>query len=130
PEQLDSLKKAYGLTNQPMWQQYLTYLGHVLRGDFGISLSHFPEPVMAVIGAGVRWTLLLGLVSLLLSFAIGASLGAIGAWRRGGALDSVLPPVMTFLGSFPHFFLALVILFVLGLQLGWFPHAHAYDDTI
>ena len=130
PEQLDSLRKAYGLTNEPLWKQYLTYLSHVLRGDFGISLSHFPEPVTSVIGAGLRWTVLLGLTALILSFLIGTALGAIGAWRRGRAVDSLLPPVMMFVGSFPHFFLALIVLYFLGLQLGWFPHGHAYDDTL
>lgn len=130
PEQLESLKKAYGLTDQPLWQQYLTYLGSVFHGDLGISISHFPEPVLTVIGTAIRWTVLLGLVSLLLSFAIGTTLGALGAWRRGRALDSVLPPLMMFIGSFPHFFLALIILFVLGLTLNWFPHNHAYDDFI
>jgi peptide/nickel transport system permease protein len=130
PAQLESLKKAYGLSNAPLWQQYLQYIGSVFHGDFGISLSHFPEPVLAVIGTAIRWTVLLGVVSLLLSFVIGTALGAIGAWRRGRTLDSVMPPVLMFIGSFPHFFLALIILFVLGLTLNWFPHNHAYDDFI
>jgi peptide/nickel transport system permease protein len=130
PEQLESLKKAYGLSDAPLWQQYFQYLNSVFHGDFGISLSHFPEPVLGVIGTAIRWTVLLGVVSLLLSFLIGTTLGAIGAWRRGKTLDSVMPPVMMFIGSFPHFFLALIILFVLGLTLNWFPHNHAYDDFI
>lgn len=128
PEQLESIKKAYGLSDAPLWRQYFQYLNSVLHGDFGISLAHFPEPVTGVIGAAIRWTILLGLVSLLMSFLIGTALGAIGAWRRGKALDSIMPPVLMFLGSFPHFFLALIILFGLGLTLNWFPYNHAYGD--
>jgi peptide/nickel transport system permease protein len=81
-ESLAALKAAYGLTDEPLLQQYLTYLGNVLRGDFGRSLSNFPAPVMAVIGAGFGWSILLGLTSVLLSFVLGSVLGAIAAWRR------------------------------------------------
>jgi peptide/nickel transport system permease protein len=52
------------------------------------------------------------------------------AWRRGGWLDSLLPPLMTFIGSFPYFFLAMTALFYLGFQFGWFPLRNAYSDSL
>ncbi len=127
PEQLESLKKAYGLTGGSLWSQYVTYLENISRGKFGVSLSQFPVPVIDVIGQGLMWTLLLGLVSLFLGFAIGTTLGAICAWRRGGVLDSVLPTFFMFIGSFPYFFLALLAVYVLGVQTGWFPQGYAYE---
>lgn len=130
PQELSSLKAAYGLSNAPMWQQYLSYLGQVLHGNLGISLSHFPTPVVDVIGVALRWTLLLGLTSLVLSCLIGTVLGAIAAWRRNGVVDSLLPPLLMFIGSFPYFFLALIVLYVLGLELNWFPHGNAFGDQV
>ena len=130
PQELESLKKAYGLTHAPLWQQYLTYIGQVFHGNFGISLSHFPTPVTTIIGEALVWTLLLGLTSLLLSCVIGTALGALAAWRRSGLVDSLLPPLLMFVGSFPYFFLALLILYVLGLVLNWFPHGNAFGSSV
>lgn len=130
PQQMESLKKAYGLSDAPWWRQYLTYLSNVLRGHFGVSLSQFPVPVLDVISIGLRWTILLGLVSLLVSFLVGSALGALCAWRRGGFLDSTLPPLFMFIGSFPYFFLALLGVYVLGVQTGWFPQSHSYGYDV
>jgi len=130
PEELQALREAYGFSNAPLPQQYLTYLEHVLRGDFGISYSAFPSPVATVIATGLIWTVLLGGVALVLSFCLGNVLGVISAWRRGGVMDSVLPPLLLFVGSFPYFWLAMVALFFLAFQFGWFPLRHAYSDSI
>jgi peptide/nickel transport system permease protein len=130
PEQLDQLRAALGLSNEPLFNQYLTYLSHVLRGDFGISFSSFPASVTTVIGTGLLWTLLLGLTALLVSFVLGNLIGIIGSWRRGGLVDNTLPPLLIFTGAFPPFFLALMALYFLGFQFGWFPRLHAYDDNL
>src|SRR5205085_659011 len=76
------------------------------------------------------WTLLLGSVSLLISFILGNVLGIFGAWRRGGKVDSMLPPAMIFIGSFPYFWLAMLALYILGLQWRWFPLNHAYGFNV
>jgi peptide/nickel transport system permease protein len=80
-----------------------------------------------VIEQGLVWTLIRGLAGLFLGFAIGTSLGALCAWRRGGLLDSVLPTLFMFIGSFPYFFLALLAVYVLGVKTGWFPQSYAYE---
>jgi peptide/nickel transport system permease protein len=130
PEEIQAIKEAYGFTDGPILEQYFTYLGHAARGDFGISISAFPVPVTTVIATGLIWTILLGGVALILSFLIGNLLGVIGAWRRGGFIDSVLPPVLLFVGSFPYFWLAMVGLFFLGFHFEWFPLRHAYSDRL
>jgi peptide/nickel transport system permease protein len=101
-----------------------------LRFDFGISFSSFPTPVTTVIGTGFVWTMLLGLTALIISFIVGNIIGIMGSWKRGGLIDSILPPLLIFIGAFPPFFLALMGLYFLGLQMGWFPMRHAYDDTL
>jgi peptide/nickel transport system permease protein len=130
PEEIQSLREAYGLSDDPLPVQYITYLSHTLRGDFGLSISAFPAPVTTVIATGFLWTLLLGGVSLILGFLLGNLLGIFGAWKRGGWLDSVLPPLLILIGSFPYFWLAGVALFFLGFEYSWFPLRHAYSDTL
>ena len=56
----------------------------------------------------------------------GSLLGILAAWRRGGVADSILVPLLVFLGSFPYFWLAMGSLYLLGMGLGWFPLRHAY----
>jgi peptide/nickel transport system permease protein len=130
PEQIEALKAAFGFTNAPVLEQYFQYIGHVFQGDFGLSISAYPAKVSTIISSALNWTLLLGVVTLVLSFVIGTVLGVIVAWRRGGILDSVLPGLFNFVGSFPYFFLAMLALFILGFLLKWFPMAHAYSDNV
>jgi peptide/nickel transport system permease protein len=130
PEQLEAMKKAYGLSDKPLPIQYWEYLTHAVRGDFGMSISSFPASVTSVIGQSLRWTLLLGLVATLISFGVGCLLGIIGAWRRNGIVDSIFPPLLIFIGSFPYFWLASVALFFLGFQWDILPLNHAYSDSL
>jgi peptide/nickel transport system permease protein len=130
PEALDALRKAFGLTDEPLIKQYITYLSHALRGDFGISIAYFPAPVTSVISTGLLWTLLLAGVATIISFGVGSLLGVTAAWRRGGRLDTLLPPALMFIYSFPYFWLAMLALFLFSFQLGWFPLRHAYSDRL
>jgi peptide/nickel transport system permease protein len=126
PATVDAMRDAYGLSDDPLPIQYLTYLKAMLQGDLGVSISFFPSPVTEVIGMGLRWTLLLGGVALILSFGIGSLLGILTAWRRGGVLDSAMPPLLIFVGSFPYFWLATLALYFLAFEWDFFPLRHAY----
>jgi peptide/nickel transport system permease protein len=130
PNSIDAMRKSYGLSNEPLIKQYFSYLNAILHGDFGTSISFFPSPVTDVIRQGLAWTLLLGLVSVIISFILGSVLGILGAWRRQGIADNVLPPLLIFGGSFPYFWLASFLLFVLGFQYNIFPLRHAYEDGL
>jgi peptide/nickel transport system permease protein len=127
PADLKAVREALGLSDASLPQQFVTYLSHLFHGEFGISYSYFPAAVTKVIGTGLEWTLLLGFFSLLISFALGNLIGIFGSWRRGGVVDSVVPPFLIFIGSFPAFFLALALLYVFGLKLHLLPFSHAYD---
>ncbi len=128
PEAMQALRETFGLTPAPLWKQYLTYLAHALRGDFGISVAYFPTPVTHVIGTGLAWTIFLAGTAVVVSFAIGTLLGVASAWWRRGWADALLPPTLVFLGALPYFWLAMVLLYMLGFTLGWFPLGHAYAD--
>ncbi|MCO1337956.1 peptide ABC transporter permease [Kocuria polaris] len=127
PQQVESLQRLLGVEGGPWWQEYFAYIGRVFTGDFGVSISRFPTPVSEVIAAQLPWTLLLGAVSLIIAVIIGNLLGILAAWRRGGALDSVVPPLLVFIGSFPYFWLAMGSLYVFGVALGVSPLRHAFS---
>ena len=126
PEAMVALRKAFGFNDAPLWQQYLSYLSHLLEGDMGMSVTNFPTPVTDVIGTALIWTIFLAGTAVVFSFVIGTALGIVTAWRRGGRLDTIAPPLFVFLGAFPYFWLAMLALYGLGLALGWFPVRHAY----
>ena len=130
PEAMSALRETFGLTDAPLLSQYATYLTHVLRGDFGVSVAYFPSPVSQVIGTGLIWTVFLAGTAVLVSFVIGTLLGIASAWWRRGWLDTWVPSALVFLGAFPYFWLAMVALYVLGFTLRWFPLGHAYGDDL
>ena len=130
PEALDALRETFGLTDAPLLAQYVTYLGHVLKGDLGISVAYFPAPVLQVISNGFVWTVLLAGTALVISFTVGTLLGVAAAWWRFGRIDTFVPPSAAFVGAFPYFWLAMVVLYVFGFMLRWFPLGHAYGDTV
>ena len=130
PEQIEQLRKLLGVDDRPLWEQYVGYVHNMITGQMGVSISRFPAPVTEVIGSQVGWTLLLGGTALVIAAVVGNLLGILAAWRRGGAVDSALPPLLIFIGSFPYFWLAMGALYLFGVTLGWFPIRHAFSDTI
>jgi len=130
PEAIAAMRSAFGFSDAPLLQQYARYLAHAARGDLGISISYYPASVGSVIGQALIWTLFLSGVAVLISFLLGTVLGVLAAWKRGGWLDGALPPVLTLLGAFPYFWLAMAALFVFGIGLGWAPLRQAYDDRL
>jgi peptide/nickel transport system permease protein len=106
------------------------YLGRIAHFNFGISTSNYPTPVSEVVGRTLPYSIFLVGVAFILAFIVGTGIGMLAAWRRGGAVDSVVVPTFMALGAFPAFFTALLALYFLGLQLGWFPIQHAYDTSL
>jgi peptide/nickel transport system permease protein len=130
PQTIHTLEVAFGLNNhQPILQQYFQYLGNTLTGNFGTSVTFFPSSVGDVVKQGLPWTLGLVGMATIIAFALGTLIGMLSAWRRGGVLDAILPPVFIVISAFPYFWLGLIVLLVLSLTLGWFPLGFAYDLT-
>jgi peptide/nickel transport system permease protein len=130
PDALHALEVAFGIkTHQNLLVTYFEYLGNTLQGNFGVSLSNFPNSVSSVIMRALPWSL--GLVGLttVIGFIIGTAVGAVAAWRRGGLLDSVLPPVFIVISAFPYFWIGLLSIWLFSLTLGWFPLLGGYTET-
>ncbi|MFB7761086.1 ABC transporter permease [Streptomyces xiamenensis] len=129
-----SARRSYELllgtdTGEPLWRQYAAYLGNVLRGDLGVSVSAFPAQVTEVIGQSLPWTIVLVGIATLISFALGVTLGTLAGWRRGSWLDSLVPAT-TVLAAVPYFWLALILVLIFSSSLQWFPLFGGYDTYL
>ncbi len=112
-------------TGRPLYEQFFVYVGNVIRGDFGFSFSQYPRTVMDVIASSVWWTVLLQLPAIVVGWLVGNLLGALAAFRKKG-FDKVLMPVSIFASSLPAFGMAVLLLVVFALTLGWFPTSGGY----
>jgi peptide/nickel transport system permease protein len=129
PDAIKALTLILGGGNQgSLWNQYVAYLGHVFTFNFGADVANFPTPVSTILGQTIPWTLTLVGVSTVIAFAIGTGLGILAGWRHGGWLDRSLPGLM-FLQAVPYFFLALVLVDIVGVKLQWLPTAQGFDGA-
>ena len=130
PNALHALEILFGVnSNESLLQQYFGYLHQILTGNFGISLSEYPASVASVIGSAIWWTVGLVGVTTVLAFILGTGLGIVSAWRRGGKLDSIVPPVFVITSAIPYFWVAMVLVLVFGITLHWFPTEGGYYVT-
>ncbi|PSL37017.1 peptide/nickel transport system permease protein [Labedella gwakjiensis] len=127
PETREAIELLLGTNSQlPLWDQYVQYLGQVLTGNLGVSVTFFPAPVSQVIGQTLPWTIGLIGISTILSFLLGVGLGQLAGWKRGSWLDNIIP-VTTMFQSVPYFWLALILVFLFGSVWQFFPINGGYD---
>lgn len=120
-----SYEARFGL-NQPLWKQYLSYMGDVARLDFGVSIANFPAKVTDIILRALPWTISLLALSTLLAFAVGTLLGALIAWPKApGSLQFLVGPLLT-LSAVPYYLLGLILIYFLAFTLRWFPLSGGY----
>lgn len=125
PGYITKLRQAYGL-NDPVYLQYWHWLKGMARLDFGNSFKD-NRPVLSVIGERFPATLLLSGLSEILLFLVAVPLGVAAAYYQGKWLDRFVT-VFSFVGfAMPTFWLALMLMLVFGVQLGWFPVSGMQD---
>jgi peptide/nickel transport system permease protein len=127
---LKALEIAFGVnSSESAIRQYFTYLSNTITGHFGVSLTFFPDQVSRVVFSALPWTLGLVGTTTVLAFLAGTLIGLGSAWRRGGLLDSLLPPIFVIVSAFPYFFLALMGLLFFAVDLHWLPQGFGYSNT-
>ena len=120
-----TLRAQYGL-NRPLPEQFVRYIGAVARGDLGWSFSH-DRPVLEVLGSALPNTLLLMMIALVGSFALGILIALIQVAKRGTATDHALSGLTLFLFSMPDFWLAILALLAFTYWVPIFPVGGAVD---
>ncbi len=124
PENVARLRVELGL-DQPLWQQYLTWLGHLLQGDFGRSYS-LNRPVLAELTDRLPPTLLLAGTSLVLCALFGLLTGVVSAVRQYGWQDRLLTLLVLVGISTPSFWLGLILVLIFAVHYAWFPASGMY----
>ncbi len=119
PVKIERLREELGL-NDPFMVQYGRYLGNLLRGDFGTSLTT-KAPVLHEIKARFPATLELTIASMLIVILFSIPLGILAALKRGSWLDNGLMAFSLFGVSMPAFWMGIMLILVFSLLLGWFP---------
>jgi peptide/nickel transport system permease protein len=119
PAQVKALSEQLGY-NRPLIDQYLSYLGHAVRGDFGNSFRYGTGAVSTVLTALPNTLILIG-ISLAAAIAISVAVASASVLHQGGWSDRLLRPLMSALQGIPDFWIALILVLILSVKLRWLP---------
>jgi peptide/nickel transport system permease protein len=119
PSQIQAIRDRYGL-DDPLWQQFRTYLSKVVQGDFGTSMRT-DGSVTTELLARLPASLELALYGLAFAAVLGFVLGLSGAALRGTAWDAVVRVIAVIGSSVAIFWLGLLAIYVFYYRLSWFP---------
>lgn len=119
PEQIEAMREAMGF-NRPLLVQFSDFASGALTGDFGNSLHH-RRPALELILERLPATIQLASVALLMAIIIAIPLGLIGGSNPGSIVDSIARGVGLIGQTIPNFWLALILIVVFAVNLGWFP---------
>jgi len=118
---LEMARVALGYdVSKPVHVRYLEYLSRLMRGELGYSL-YYKRPAVEVIALSLPWTLLVLMLATIASYIIGTRLGVFAAFKRGKAADSILYSAAVVMLSMPPFIVAVIVLYLLGLNLRLIP---------
>jgi peptide/nickel transport system permease protein len=117
--------QEFGL-DKPLWQQFFVYVGHVLSGNFGTSFGQYPASVNTLIANALPWSIAIQLPAIIVGWIVGNLLGALAAFK-GGWFDRGAFTASLFFSSIPPFALAIILLFLVGVQMGILPVGGAYS---
>lgn len=123
-EQREAVRADLGL-DQPIAEQYGTFLGDLVRGDLGDSYWQPGKSTLTLVLDRLPSTLLLNSVAIVLALLIAVPLGVIAALKAGGAVDRVATTVSLLGLSAPQFWLGFLLILLFGVNLQWFPTSGA-----
>src|SRR5882724_2782287 len=120
-EDVRQLRALLGL-DDPLWLQYLRFLGNAVRGDFGLSFKH-QLPALTLIAQTLPATLQLTAAGLGLALVVAVPAGILAALKRNSVVDAVCSVGVLLGQAMPVYWLGLLLIMVFAVRLGWFPAA-------
>lgn len=120
PEVLESMNAKYGL-DKPMSQQYINYMGNLLKGDLGPSLKYQGRTVNDIVGYSFPSSAKLGIVTIIVSVLIGTWMGIVSALNQGKWQDRLCMVASTLGVTVPSFVLATFLIYIFSLKLNLLP---------
>ncbi len=119
-EQIDLIRAKWGL-DRPTHEQYLTWIGNMLKGDFGQSVVRSGVPVRTMISEAAAVTITLNLIAFAISILIAIPAGIFAAVRRYSTFDYTIMVTATVGLALPNFWIGLMLIVVFSLVLRWLP---------
>lgn len=124
---IEEYRQRFGL-DQSLWDQYVSYLKELARGNLGYSISSFPTRVSQLLWRAIPWTVGLLTVTTLVSWLVGTLLGAIVGWTGGRSrFLRGFVPIALLLYTTPYYILAIILIYLLAFYWPIFPLAGAYS---
>jgi peptide/nickel transport system permease protein len=117
--QLETIRERLGL-NDPLHVQFFTWIGNLLRGDFGTSIIS-GTPVLRMIGSRLEPTVSLAITTIILSVVIAVPLGVIAAWKQGTLIDRFVMALSVVGFSVPIFVIGYMMIQIFAMELRWLP---------
>jgi peptide/nickel transport system permease protein len=118
-DQIERVRAEWGL-DQPLWRQYLTFLGGLARGDLGIALSS-GVPVARLLSERIAPTIELAVAALIISTVVGVGAGVLSSVTRNRWVDYTVRGFAIVGMSTPWFWVAILLIIVFSVRLGWTP---------
>lgn len=129
PATMANLVRTYQL-DQPLWRQYLTYLGNAVTGDFGPSYIYKDNSVAELIGKGLPYSIELGFYALLVALIGGVLAGTVAALRQNSALDFTIMSLSTIGVTVPNFVVGPVLTLTFAVFLSLLPAGGWGDGSL
>ncbi|WP_407332658.1 oligopeptide ABC transporter permease OppB [Enterovibrio sp. 27052020O] len=120
PQVMENINAKYGL-DKPVFEQYTTYLGNILQGDFGPSFKYKDYTVNELVATALPVSAKVGFYAFLLTVVVGVTIGTIAALRQNSWVDYLIMSTSMFGVVLPSFVLAPVLIYIFSIGLGWFP---------
>ncbi|MDH7485108.1 MAG: ABC transporter permease [Anaerolineae bacterium] len=130
PELIEEYTRIFGL-DRSLWEQYVSFLRELARGNLGYSISSFPSHVSDLLKPAIPWTIGLLTVTTLISWILGSLIGAVVGWRgQKSRFFQALVPVALVLYSIPYYILAIILIFLFAFHWPIFPLPGPYSVGI
>src|SRR5262249_21676707 len=123
----EAYRKRFGL-DDPIYIQYARYMWNTVRLDFGESLSAYPAEVWDIIRPAIGWSIGLIGVSVLITFALGITIGALLAWKGTPKMLRAVLPLTMIGGGLPYYLMAMLLLYLFAFSSRLLPMNGAYDS--
>lgn len=120
PAAYQRLTHELGL-DQPIHVQYVHWLSRFVQGDWGVSYVTRDDIFKQAVFQALPVTVVLAAMALLLALLIGIPAGVLAALKRGGPVDLLVSSVSVIGSAFPSFYLGILLIWLFGVGLGWFP---------
>ena len=111
------------------FKQFFNYVTLSMQGEMGSSIIRYPRKVSEIIKTAIPWTLALQIPTILIGWVLGNLLGALAAYKRG-IFDKLFYPLSLLVSAIPFFCFGILLVYIFGIVLRWFPAMGGYDDGL